>query len=1115
MRLRFSVLSMAVGLAMCSPVFAEAPSPFELARGLRDADMPDLAMEYLNSIAPKLSMADQKILPMEYARTRLALATSEPEEGKRVELVSQAKIEFEAFLKANPNHPLVPTANVELARVILMQGQDQLSRARSRRTEEERLAEIAKARPFFQNAAKKYADAAGALDKQVLALGEPTDPATRQQAAELTGLRRRALLEQGISLYNLGLTHVSQAEVRERGNQITAAKKVFDALAAESEEDPRSWEAKAWAAQCLYENDDRSDASTAFAGIMASRDPAAIAGKRQARFFDIQNTLFDGENPKRFNLVANAAQDWLLTFPQHSNTREGLALRYYLAVALKEQAEAVIGQFRDPETGKLTRPGTAEAQAYLRRAEQIFKTLTDTDNEYTDRATRARLQVIVDLSAGRSDDPEQLNFEESYLAAMVRQAEFSQRVQAAIDGEGAPLDEETIDQESKEVYTKVVEYLEHGIPLATEQDSARDLLEAQMMLVFGYLTTEQYFRAAVLGEHIARTNSTNDKAVIAAANAMQAYNLAAAEEAELPEPEKRRITELAQFMDQTWPNEPATDAARHQLAYFQIQNDDFIGACATLSKIKPTYAGLYQARLMQGGAAYLLSRGERPEAQIKPTIDTAVGDLGALPPVAEDAGPEKVLPFAQARIQYGQLLLIGGRDYPKAQTVGNEVAAMVAKLAEDENAPKTAVADVRFSARALELSAILGQALAASQAKDYAKLAEILDPVFEQIKTEVDAKLSDEELAAPGLERLRQVRQNLLILALRSRVQDNQIEKARDVLEVLEKAGSSIESSLAILQQVVQEIRGQIRLQRANGDEEGATRTEEAFLSLLDAIAARPNKSDGLLMFLARGYGSVGRLENHKTAANLLEQIPKPAVPDDPDAARLDPQVRNYRTVQFLLVRELRQAGEFDKAQRLLDEIMGTRDNRGWAFSSVEVRKESYLLLEDRAEAAADAAERHGLWTEAINNWMAYARVWQGQVKVVPKSPGEYTNTETLAVQVVLGSAMAPMADVVRAKVEAMRRQQTAVKEAYFDIYIETYRAVARANGRLSDTRKSEEYTKIANRFIELQTRNPDMSLETKEKMADVLLDFPLLKQKYEDLNGPELKPAGATVQVQ
>src|SRR5438132_8724371 len=138
-------------LPLVSPsAWADEPH-LQFVQGLRARGMADLALEYLQSKSKNPPPELASVLPLELAKTRLELASSKSEPAARLAEQNQARAEFELFIKNNPQHPFVAEANLEVARIVAIQGKAQLTRARQIEGAT-RAAEFARARGLFEQA---------------------------------------------------------------------------------------------------------------------------------------------------------------------------------------------------------------------------------------------------------------------------------------------------------------------------------------------------------------------------------------------------------------------------------------------------------------------------------------------------------------------------------------------------------------------------------------------------------------------------------------------------------------------------------------------------------------------------------------------------------------------------------------------------------------------------------------------------------------------------------------------------------------------------------------------------------------------------------------------------
>src|SRR5262249_42760746 len=135
--------------------------------------------------------------------------------------------------------------------------------------------------------------------------------------------------------------------------------------------------------------------------------------------------------------------------------------------------------------------------------------------------------------------------------------------------------------------------------LVDEKTPPDDLIEARYLLTFLYLNElKDPYRAAILGEDLARRAPASDRAGIAAAYALEGYYQILNEDQGKEEPDakdveadQRRIGHLAAYMDKALPTDPATDRARHLLGSFALKENDLPEAIRTFSQITGAYPG--------------------------------------------------------------------------------------------------------------------------------------------------------------------------------------------------------------------------------------------------------------------------------------------------------------------------------------------------------------------------------------------------------------------------------------------------------------------------------------------------------------------------------------------
>lgn len=1121
--MRRILVAIAVSLVWSSLGYAQLPSQLDLVSGLRSAGMVDLAIMRLEELKkqPNLLLKEElAILPLEMARTRLEQASREGEDSKRAALLAQARGEFDGFIKANPTHPMVATANVELARLESLHAKSQLSKGRRLEGDAKAL-EYSKARPAFDRAIGRYQSAMTLLDNRLKTMDEK-DPL----AVRLLQSRREAELDSAILTYEKALTFVGDDERRQRGDEITKSQKIFDRMADKPGAPRVSHLAYVWSLRCQNEIGDPAKSIQALVKFEAAnrQNREAADAVRLVRFWFI-NELRDPEAKEsplqRLTNTQAAAERWLRMYPDALTTSEGLGTRFLLARTHEAQAKQP-GNIRFDKSNRIIGM-TATAKGHLEDANKIYKDLIETENEYTERSQRSRLQNMLAMldADGKGGDPELKSIrtlEQGYIAAQVQIARLLNAKQAA--GEKGGMTPEQLEAEEKRRGKNAVEYLERGLRSITSKDTPREVFDAQMLLI-QFLT--QYGRsveAAVLGEALARNNPRAPKAALAAQLAVYAYNTSlgkmkqpgAAGDPDSEAADISRIKALAKFAEATWPTEGPTDACRHVHAFFLSNRDkDYETAWATYSRISSAYADVSQARREMAAAMFFLVKSEERDvrknrddqrqkitakaAQWKTTLDL----LEALAEPAPTMRAGEIESYAGAKTMAAQLYYMAG-DYDKTKAVVNALAGTLAKKS---NLDEARSADMSFTARSLRYNAFQAQAGDLIRDKKFADVVALLDPEIKAITDEI-AK-GPPATATPGFDRMRRAQRDLLIAAMTSSVQDKKIDRASELLDVLEKSGGSLDANIAVLRQLVSAVRNQIEGLKAEKNEDGAKELATSFTEFLDKVGSNQAKlSNAMLGFLAQGYAGV---EKHDKAAELFQQaIDKVAM-----APMGDPKV--VQQLQYLQAKSYRQAAgkeNFDKANNLMKGIVGNPltdkaptppAKRPWGYSSIEIRKEYCMLLEDQK-----------LFNSAVQNWVRLTNefVRGGLQNLIRTEKIDGLRPDFLA-RAELFDALMPgwafrqrLQFIFTTVLPDLVQKRKSSRELYFDLFYEAQRASARAYASLDKkTTKVDvdgKLSDIGQKLFDLVSKNTDVPLELREKITKLVESHAAMKKRYDEL---------------
>jgi hypothetical protein len=968
---------------------AEEPPYLDFVRALREnRRAPDLALDYLQELVKKPSLPKDllPLLTLEMANSRVDLAQMETAPNAKTALYSQAEKEYRAFLANNPTSPLAAGANLQLARIVAQQGRAQLSLALRQESKEAKRVEEEKARAKFQAAGDALAAASPQIEAQ---LQKPGLSPTERKA--LLHDRILARFEEGVGLFYQALTY---PDVASRSVTISKAREVLQkASAAGDDKTALYWEARAWLGRCYAETDDPKNADTEFSAVIKHEGPEAEPGKRMALYFRLR---FLDRDPSikgdRSKLIETEGTKWLKSYPEYENSPEGYAVRFLLANTYVDQARRIANQ------------KSAEASALYTKAETLLDAIERTDNDYTQEAHDLKLRTIFKRSSELSggDINKLASFQDCFVRA---QAEIYQMRE---EGETAPTPDNRKEFEAKRQkhYDHIIQALTRALDLVDEKVPAKDQSEAQYLLTYVLLTSGEAYRAALLGEELARREPKSNRAAHAAGYALQAYSdiLYQEEQQNAPKPfldaDRDRIRKLAVFMEANWPHGPAANLARHQLGKLALQDKNYAEAIDSLARITADYPGYtfsqYQLALF---AAYpaMKDKVAPPQGQSPSYFqDQALAALRRIPEPAPDTDSGTVKYYLLGKHQLA-FLLLGARQFQEMQ----QVTAQLQKIFKDAKVDEDFRKAMDPAMASLATLAEYSKAEVAYRAGQYDQVKKVVDPMLkdvvsqikagkdaetkaqrqrddleaalqkkieknEQVKDEEHKKLENLKDTVKGLElqnhRKGQLLRSLLILALRAKVQEGDTKQAQEVFDLLKSSSDSFEGGAnGVFLEIVQQLKTQIgELEKDAAKDQAKKKDLEklvaGFTTFLDQMAAQPAAlPEDLVGFVANSYSG---MRKHAKAAVFLAKYPSPVPsrappnekPEDKEKREQEDKRKEgyYRHVRLLYVRELRLDKQFDKAGAEMKVILND-----WGKNNLDAWKEQIFILEDQGKFAA------------------------------------------------------------------------------------------------------------------------------------------------------------------
>ena len=206
-----------------------------------------------------------------------------------------------------------------------------------------------------------------------------------------------------------------------------------------------------------------------------------------------------------------------------------------------------------------------------------------------------------------------------------------------------------------------------------------------LRLVYYYMINNQPYQAAVLGEFMARSvKSTGGKSAHAGLLAINGYIVASRNiknKADAADPnnkaaletidaarkgDRERAMMLARLLDEKYPNDTATDAARHRMASMLIEDKKYAEAFEVILKVRPGYSQIASLRLLEGYIANLLVTTTAKDIPLPPggkpfVFSRATVDLNRVARPAPAAREEEVRDYFSVRARLAFLYLAQSR----------------------------------------------------------------------------------------------------------------------------------------------------------------------------------------------------------------------------------------------------------------------------------------------------------------------------------------------------------------------------------------------------------------------------------------------------------------------
>ncbi|MCI0333721.1 MAG: hypothetical protein L0228_10930 [Planctomycetes bacterium] len=561
-------------ITLAFPAAAIAVEPAEdFLRGLEERGLNELALDYLEHLKTSQAVDDAFRQKIPYHRGVVLIEQSRQsaDSATRSRLLEEARVELERFAASNPESAQGADASLQLASVQLAGGQQliaQMSQLSAEPAFDEQRKKLGRdARDMFANARSMFERAEAIYSAELEKLPPTTSDAKgdagnqrQEYRARVAQLRFLAAQTQ----FEMAQSYPPEADEFRQLNEAAAAE-----LAAVYEKFARAFivglYARLYEGRCYQAVGSHQLALGCFEGILKQpnvvppfRKLIASAVHRKAEVL-IAQEKYD-QAIEACNICLRDAK------ADEEKQAEWLAVRFRLAEALQKQGEALAAD-------------TLAQRKLLAEARDAYRVVANSPGEFQ-TAARTAVSALSKSNGAGKDQPQ--TFQAAYDRGKDALASYNAAKLALPSAEKNNPDAiPELESQMRQGKQEARENFRAATTLVDDDTDPKLLNEVRYFLCWLYWESADFYRAAVLGEFLARRYPDHPAAASAAKLAMAAYerlySQAAGDgkknSASNTDFEAAQMAKMAEFITRRWPNTEDADAAQSVLVSFAIRSN--------------------------------------------------------------------------------------------------------------------------------------------------------------------------------------------------------------------------------------------------------------------------------------------------------------------------------------------------------------------------------------------------------------------------------------------------------------------------------------------------------------------------------------------------------------
>jgi tetratricopeptide (TPR) repeat protein len=545
----------------------DARTALQFLQDLRGHGLHDLALEYIHQLRDDAAIPTKvkDILDFEEGRTLIDEAAKSGDLALREDLLRDARDKLESFVKAHPQLSQARDAMIQTGKLLLERGHVSMMLSDDAQDPAKKAAKMAEARASFTSAHDVYGKAIEPLKesyKKFAGFLEKDDP-RHAERDEIYASLLDALLQKAVADYELAESF--PAGSAERTKWLKDALEQFNSLYKNYREQWAGLAARMWEAKCYEEQGDIGAAIGIYKELLGHTEPKLRALQRNVGYFHI---VALGRR-KQYALASDEASRWLAKYNRREELRspEGLGVLVELGKDIDAQMPEIAANERPRAQKKIV-----DAVTQVVRYASPFK-----------KDALALLKKYKPSAAVRAEELVRLTYEDAMGQA-----------------------DEAIGAHE---WDRAILLLKAAIAKADPARNVEKANHARYNLAFCYYTTNRYYEADVIAEHLARRYPDGGLSSKVTAIGMQAVLEAYNNYTEIDrKSDLDRLIDLATYTAETWPDREEGDDARVNLGQIYLGMGQYDKAIAAFGAVRRRSREWVSAQNRLGAAHWAKSR---------------------------------------------------------------------------------------------------------------------------------------------------------------------------------------------------------------------------------------------------------------------------------------------------------------------------------------------------------------------------------------------------------------------------------------------------------------------------------------------------------------------------